>query len=214
MNTQESELAQFIAFLNEHDCLKHVVIVGSWAEYLYEKTGLLPGYYANIKTLDIDFLVRNLRVPAKAMSLSSEARKSGYAVMNDRLTGATKILSPKGVEIEFLIAKVGAGLEETLKTNLGVTAQSLRHLELLKRHIVAIEFQGMLVNVPTPEAYALHKMVINHERGLKSDKDAQAIRNIWPYLNMEELREMSSSLSKKELARVNAFMTGHGLTLQ
>lgn len=43
--------------------LKHAILVGSWAEFAYREAGILPGFVPTIRTLDVDFLVRNLRRP-------------------------------------------------------------------------------------------------------------------------------------------------------
>ena len=51
---------------------------------------MLKGFDPNIRTLDIDFLVRNLRKPSEPLGLASAAREAGYLVEFDRLTGATK----------------------------------------------------------------------------------------------------------------------------
>lgn len=92
-------------------------MVDSWAEYLYRELGVLKGFDPNIRTLDIDFLVRNLRKPSEPLGLAAAAREAGYFVEPDRLTGATKIMDRSGLEIEFLIGKRGAGAESALKTN-------------------------------------------------------------------------------------------------
>ncbi len=144
--------------------------------------------------------------------LATLAREDGYLVESDRLTGVTKIYSTEGLEIEFLIGKVGAGLEDALKTNLGVTAQALRHMETLKRFAVTVDYEGLKVNVPSPEAYAVHKMTVNHERGRKQEKDAQAIVRLWPHLDRDKLEVVLGSLTKKERAYANAFMEEHQLT--
>jgi hypothetical protein len=132
--------------------------------------------------MDIDFLVRNMRRPVPEVQVAAEARGKGYLVESDRITDVTKLYSTEGLEIEFLIGKVGAGLEASLRTNLGVTAQSLRHMEVLARHMVTVPYEGMAVNIPAPEAYVVHKMVVNKERGKKQEKDAQAILRMWPSL--------------------------------
>lgn len=212
MNTQERELVRFLTLLDESGCLQHVLLVGSWAELLFERCGLLEGFEPNIKTMDIDFLVRNLRKPMPQAKLATLAREDGYLVESDRLTGVTKIYSTEGLEIEFLIGKVGAGLEDALKTNLGVTAQALRHMETLKRFAVTVDYEGLKVNVPSPEAYAVHKMTVNHERGRKQEKDAQAIVRLWPHLDRDKLEVVLGSLTKKERAYANAFMEEHQLT--
>ena len=122
MNTQERELVRFLRLLDGLGCLRHVMLIGSWAELLYERAGLLKGFEPSIKTMDIDFLVRNMRRPVPEVQVAAEARGQGYLVESDRITDVTKLYSTEGLEIEFLIGKVGAGLEASLRTNLGVTA--------------------------------------------------------------------------------------------
>ena len=70
---------------------------------------------------------------------------------------------------------------------------------------------GRIINVPIPEAYTVHKMAINSQRGSKSTKDAQAILGIWPFLDEEKLGAVLAKLTKKERARAREFMDVHGL---
>jgi hypothetical protein len=213
MNTQERELVRFLRLLDGLGCLEHVMLIGSWAELLYERAGLLEGFEPSIKTMDIDFLVRNMRRPVPEVQVAAEARGHGYLVESDRITDVTKLYSIEGLEIEFLIGKVGAGLEASLRTNLGVTAQSLRHMEVLARHMVTVPYEGMAVNIPAPEAYAVHKMVVNKERGKKQEKDAQAILRMWPFLDTGVLGEVIAGLTRKERSRVTSFLEAHGLRI-
>lgn len=187
------------------------MLIGSWAEYVWWYAGLMEGFHPNIRTLDVDLLVRNMRKPVPEAHLTTAAREHGYLVESDRLTNVTKIYSLGGLEIEFLIGKVGAGRESSLKTNLGVVAQSLRHLDILARFTIEAELEGYRIRVPTPEAYAVHKMAVNHERGPKQSKDAEAIERIWPYLNRRRLAIVLESCTKRERSRVDAFMVQHGL---
>ena len=211
VNTQQKEFLKFIKLLNDNDCLKHVILVGSWAEYVYKETGLIEDYDPNIKTLDIDFLLKNLRRPSPPQNLSALAREAGYIVQNDILDGTTKFLDKAGLEIEFLINKVGAGLETTLKTNLGVTAQSLRHMDIILHNVKEVEFFGMNLTVPLPEAYAVHKIIINKQRKNKQEKDRLAIINIWPKLSKAGLLGVIESLSKKEKQILEEFLETNNL---
>lgn len=213
MHTQERELVRFLRLLDGLGCLRHVMLIGSWAELLYCRAGLLGEFDPSIKTMDIDFLVRNMRRPVPEVQLLAEAKSQGYLVETDRLTDVTKLYSTKGLEIEFLIGKVGAGLETSLRTNLGVTAQSRRHLEVLARHMVTVTYEGMKVNVPVPEAYVVHKMVVNKERGKKQEKDAQAILRMWPFLDQRALGDVIAGLTRKERLRVMSFLETHGLRI-
>ena len=90
---------KFIKLLHDNDLLHHVELIGSWCEYLYAQSGALKGFDANIRTLDIDFLVKNMRRPAKKVSLSAIASQSGYTIDKDVLTGTTKIYTPDLMEI-------------------------------------------------------------------------------------------------------------------
>lgn len=65
--------------------------------------------------------------------------------------------------------------------------------------------------MPEPEAYALHKMIINRQRKGKATKDAQAVVDLWPYLDYAKLNDLADSLSKNERAAVEAFKDAHYL---
>lgn len=78
MKTQERELVRFLRLLDGLGCLQHVMLIGSWAELLYERAGLLEGFEPSIKTMDIDFLVRNMRRPVPEVQVAAEARDHGY----------------------------------------------------------------------------------------------------------------------------------------
>ena len=213
MKIQECEFIRFLRFLDELGVLGHVILVGSWVEFTYERAGVLEGFNSNIKTMDIDFLVRNLRRPDPAVQLAAEARRQGYLVESDVITGVTKIYSAEGLEMEFLIGKRGAGMETALRTNIGVTAQSLRHTDILARSAIAVEYSGMRVFLPSPEAYVVHKMVINHDRGKKREKDSQAIANLWPYLSKAKTEAVVSALTKREKSYYEEYVRVSGLEM-
>lgn len=143
----------------------------------------------------------------------SRSKGKGFYVEADRIDGTTRIIDTTGLEVEFLIGKKGAGLEASLKTNLGVTAQALRHLDILSKHPVVAQCLGHEVIVPVPEAYALHKMVINSQRGAKAHKDARAVANLQPYLNTTVFKSLYEQLTKKEKAQVRHFAEREGISL-
>lgn len=212
MNTsKQTEFLKFLKLLNDNDIIEDVMLVGSWAEFLYFKNGILPAENADeFKTLDIDFLLKNLRKPTPPKNLLALAKSEGYLIESDILTGTTKLLGER-LEIEFLISKKGAGFENTLKTNLGVTAQALRHLEMLLEYPVTTKYLCYDVTIPLPEAYVVHKMIINPERGSKSRKDIRAIENLIPYLDIEKITEITQELHKKDLRRVEQFIQENSL---
>ena len=200
---------KFIKLLHDNDLLQHVELIGSWCEYLYAQSGALKGFDANIRTLDIDFLVKNMRRPTKKVSLSAIASQSGYTIDKDVLTGTTKIYTPDLMEIEFLIEQKGAAKEPVLDTNIGVSAQALHHVSILKTYSMQIDMFGMSITVPTPEAYAIHKIIINGQRGNKIEKDLRAIENILPYLDTEQMGVIIASLTKREKKIVEEYLETH-----
>lgn len=100
-NAQYKDFWSFLRLLADNDLLKHVVVIGSWAEYLYAQAGVLPDFEANLRTLDIDFLVKNLRRPVPQANIATLARDAGYLVEQDYITETTKIYTPGFMEIEF-----------------------------------------------------------------------------------------------------------------
>lgn len=206
MNTQEKQLLKLLKIFDDNGCSDHLILIGSWAEYLYRVANILPDYEAVIRTLDIDFLVKNLRRPVPSINIASLAKEEGFYVEEDCLTGVTKLLSSDGLEVEFLIEQKGKGTETALKTNLGITAQALRHLDLLRDNTLEVQHLGIKVFVPTPEAFVLHKMIINSERKYKTEKDQAVINKMYHHLNMDEFNELLKSLTKKERKAVNQYL--------
>ena len=189
---------KFIKLLHDNNLLEHVIVIGSWCEYIYAQGGVLPDYSAMVRTLDIDFLVKNMRKPPEKVNLSMIAQENGYTVDYDVMNETTKIYTPDLMEIEFLIEQKGSGADPVIKTNLGVNAQALHHIGMLKQHTITVKLFDMNITVPTPEAYAVHKVVINESRGKKSEKDMDAVQNILPYLDREKLALVIEGLTKKE----------------
>lgn len=210
--TQQKEFLRFIKLLSDNDLLDKVIVVGSWAEYIYAQCGLLKDFSSNLKTLDLDFLIKNMRLPKIPASLTSIAANAGYDILHDYLEDTTKIVSPEGLEIEFLINQMGSGGQNILKTNLGVNAQALRHLDITLRNTVTVDFFSMSITVPTPEAYVIGKMVINDKRKAKAEKDQEAVRNLLPYLDQEAFQEVYNGLFKKEQKAVDEFIKNYGAT--
>lgn len=206
LTEQQRAFLRVLDLVDEAGCADHVILIGSWAEFVYMEAGALPGFSPNIRTLDVDFLIRNLRKPNPAARLAAVATDMGFYVDSDRLTGTTRLTDTTGLEVEFLIGKRGAGTEPALKTNVGVTAQALWHMDILSRNTVETGCLGHTVTVPSPEAYVVHKMVINAERGRKAEKDAMAIEGLLPLVNRRELETVFNTLSKKEKAKVHEFV--------
>ncbi len=204
--TQYKDFWRFIGLLNENDLIEHIIVVGSWAEYIYAQSGILPGFTANLRTLDIDFLIKNMRCPVKPVSIASLAKEAGYTIDYDVMEGTTKIYTPDLMEIEFIIEQKGSGEKAVVETNLGIRAQALRHLSSLKSNTLVINIFDYSITVPAPEAYVIHKIIINKNRGVKAEKDKQSISGLMPYINREKFQGIFGQLTKKEQHIVDAFL--------
>jgi hypothetical protein len=207
-NEQQNEFLKVIKLFHDNGCLEHIVLIGSWAEFLYQQTGLIPPGTTALRTLDIDFLIRNLRKPNPPVNMEALAYKQGYAVDRDALLGTTKIRTASRLEIEFLIAQRGAGIEPVYRTSLGVTAQGLQGLGLLSSHTVTITWFGIEIAIPIPEAYVLHKIIINDERDKdeKREKDRDSILSIFPYIDESKYSDLLNACTVKQKKKVAIFM--------
>lgn len=209
---QQKEVLHLLKVLNDNGILDHVVLVGSWAEYVYAMGDVLPGFTVNLRTIDVDFLVKNLRRPTAPVDVVALIKEEEYEVAHDILLGTTKFFSPNcGLEVEFLIPKRGSGSEAVLQTNLGVVAQSLWHMTAVVNNTITANVLGMKVQVPCPEIYVLTKMIIHEDRKPeKQRKDARSVQKLLPYLDYDKLDALFASATKKEKASIREFIKKNG----
>lgn len=74
---QEEAFWQTIKAFDEIGLLHHVMIIGSWAEYLFPplfKTDFMP----NLKTRDVDFFYRNINIPKEKINVVQKLKNIGY----------------------------------------------------------------------------------------------------------------------------------------
>lgn len=208
---QKKDFLKFLKLLSDNNLLNTVVVAGSWAEYIYAQSGLLKGFDGELRTLDADFLIKNMRLPREPVSILKLAEDAGYAIKRDTLEETAKIITRDGLEIEFLLNQMGSGAHRVLPTNLGIHAQALRHMDISLRNSVTVDLFTMPVTVPKPEAYTIHKMVINKDRKPgKREKDKDSIYRLAPFLDEEEFKTIYNGLFKKEQKRVDEFIQEHG----
>lgn len=89
---------------DEVGALQDVILVGSWAELIYEKTGILSDFSPLGKTTDIDFLVTNLRIPKNPVDVIAPAEKRGYIYEEDYMSGCSRLKKDE-FTVEFLICQ-------------------------------------------------------------------------------------------------------------
>ncbi len=202
---QEKNFRDILDVFSEQGALEHVLICGSWAEYLYEKTGMLKDFSYLGKTTDADFLIRNLRKPHVPINIVSGLKSKGFLYKEDYVTGVSKFFK-EDFELEFLICQMGSGSEKLPRSNIGVNPQQMTHMSVLRDNVISVDFEGIMVNVSKPEAYVIQKMIINEDRKNKKLADQEKIRNLLPYLDIDVLNQTYESISKKEKGCVRKYI--------
>lgn len=195
---------QVIEILDNKGLLPHVLVIGSWAEYLYHD--YFEGEFTpNIRTHDLDFVIRNIRKPANPVSLAPYLRAQGFLHDVDRVSGVNKFFYEGGFEVEFLAPAYGVGERYIKVPSLDIISQSIRNLSILLRNPIVVTSHGYELITPEPAAYILQKVLINQERkGYKQQKDAQSLEWLCQYIaekpsEVERLQAVfADSLSKKQ----------------
>lgn len=205
MERNREALIMVLSALNENEVLPYVILIGSWAEFLYGETSLLEGFSSYGKTTDMDFLVRNLRKPSHKVNISESMERAGFIYKEDYITGNSKFINDE-LEIEFLICQMGDGTKELPATNIGVKAQQITHMDVANRFFTTVDYEGFKVNIPIPECYVIQKMIINHKRGNKQILDQEKVASLIPYIDIDTFNSVFRSLSKKEKQKVEEYI--------
>ena len=203
-NKQKEIFDDTLTLLENANVLEHIIIVGSWAEYIYKESGLLD-IPTTLKTQDIDLLIPNIRRPNKKIDLVETLRENNF-LLHHSIDGLMKFNKGGVIDIEFLVREMGAGKMDPYKVDsLGVTAQVLRHLEVLTDNTTKIQYNNLSVIVPRPGAYVLHKLIINKFRNEnKKQKDIRAVKDILKlveksHVELYALQKIYNRLTAKEL---------------
>lgn len=206
----KEEFERFLTCLQEAGCLDYVIVIGSWAEYIYQESGLLKSFEASMKTLDLDFLIPNLRKPAKEVDLVKIATKHGFLYDENIDDRSSRFFGKDEFEIEFLIQQRGSGTTTFVRSHIGVFPIQLTHLDMLSAFTEKASYGSFEVLVPWPEAYVEHKMIINERRGIKAAGDREKIERMIPYLDEQKTRLIFSNLSKKEQVLITQYQNKYG----
>lgn len=217
MNDRRSQIFwDIVEVLRQSALLPHVMIIGSWAEYLY------PYYFGgnftpNLKTHDIDVFYGNpfLEIPG-AENLRENFRRLGFVPCQNFSEAGT--FFKDGIEVEFLSAQMGTGPGLVELSSTGIMAEKLKDLDMLRP--VLIEARGYEIRVPTPSSYIAHKLYINPERrpAEKRPKDIEAVRGLLLTLRQQPseaklLRQYIESLPDDKQARIRDVVQKNALDL-
>ena len=201
----KNEFDRLIYCINKAGCSEYVMVIGSWAEYLYDINGLFDGFTPVMKTQDVDILIKNLRLPEVRSNLISIAKENEFLYSEDILDGTSRLVGHDNFEVEFLIAQKGAYNQNLPRTTDGVNAQQLSHLDILRDNQLALTYNHHLVYTPKPEAYVLQKEILHRS------KDIEHISNLFRYLDKDEYNRIKGTLTKKEKKLVDKYESEYQL---
>lgn len=189
-----------IKILDQTSVLPHVMVIGSWAEFLYTYY-FGSSYSPNIRTRDVDFLYPNIRRPSNPIHLESAMIDAGFTIARDTQTEVVKMFKEDLLEVEFITRQIGSG--ENLYIDIpgiGIRSQALRDVNILAQYPLLISINNFYINVPEPAVYVLQKIIINPHRvpASKRAKDIESVRNILPHLEQSkrDLQLLANVISK------------------
>ena len=201
LTEQEKEFWNIIETFETEGLLPYVMLIGSWAEYIYQDC-IMSGFKANLRTTDVDFLYKNLHQPKnKGIDIVKALEDKGFIYRQNRSSGVAKFIKEGILDIEFLIRVLGKGDPQHQKIpSLGIVGIGLRDVNMLERYPLVAEVRGYKLIIPEPEIYVLHKTLISSKRlkPEKKEKDLDSVRDLLPYINKEHMKTMFSRLGKNQ----------------
>ena len=159
---------------------KTVITVVLFRSIHYDNTPYISG----LRTLDIDFLIpRPFRISLEK-NVDEMLLDIGFNREYSTLSGYEKYVHPE-LEVEFLTPETGRGSSKPLQIkSLHLSAQRLKYINMLQQNDIQIDYKGILVRVPHPAAYVLHKFILYEKRmnAVKREKDLAAAVEIGEFL--------------------------------
>jgi hypothetical protein len=198
MDKKNSLFLKTLNKLSEKNVLEDVILIGSWCHLFYKKYFSDSSEIPLLRTLDIDFLIPNPPKIHKQVNIPDILESLNFIASHNYLTGYTKYVHPE-LELEFLIAELGRGKGNAPYKipQFNINAQGLRFLNLLQAHTIKINYENMIITVPEPSAYVLHKFIIYERRRSieKQDRDKLSAKEIGEFL-------LKNKTQRKKLADI------------
>lgn len=217
---QEKEFWNIIKLFDKLHILEHVVLMGSFAEFLYTDIFGID-FQPNIMTRDVDFFYKNIKIPDEKIDFVSDMEKLGYVRDIDRLTGVSRFYKEDVLEIEFLTRLLGDGKDNTYEIRyLGIKSEGLRDINIISDYTRTIEKNGYKINIPEPAVYVIQKLLINRKRKpeYKRGKDISSILEILYHIKInknqyDKLKDIYGILTKKQKNEIETVCKENSISL-
>lgn len=159
--------------LQKNGALEKLVLIGSWCTSFYKSMFENSDEIPALRTSDIDFMIPNPHGITKKVNIHKILVNLGFDPNYQAISGLVKYEHPI-LDIEFLTPELGKGKSEAYEIEpFSINAEGLRFLELLQRNLVEVSYKGIVLWIPSPEAFVLHKFIISRRRKRddKAEKD-------------------------------------------
>jgi hypothetical protein len=184
-------LVKILSDLQDAGILKHLVLVGSWCQDFYRYQFGNPPQIPATKTMDADILIpRRMPRVNPAVDIVAIMKKNDFIFEIGPQSGLYKFNHPM-LKVEFL-TDPGAKPDEVTRhfEQLGVTAQELHFMGLPLSYNYPLTYQHLTFNIPEPEAFALHKLIVSQRRinKEKAEKDFLAAQGMFQFIQTDPKR--------------------------
>jgi hypothetical protein len=192
--------------------LKHVILIGSWCQDSFH----IPA----TRTKDADVLIpKRLKIP-QPVDVSAIFSRRGFVKHMDYDTGLAKFIH-RELTFEFL-TDAGAKPEEKQHRfpALNVTAQELHFMSIPLSYCMTVHYRDLALNIPEPEAFALHKLIVSQRRKYpkKKKKDIETAMGMLQFLKGKEhhikrLHDIIDEMPKGWQKKIKSALENTGLEL-
>lgn len=207
MASIESEFHSILSSFEKHDVLKFLVLIGSWTLKIYGENFKIKHF--PFKTTDIDFSIKGPRLKERKAtpSIHEILIEKGYIPEFGLLSKSEKYIpgpdfTENQLNVDFL-CEYGRHIQDPFTIQgLGVKVTPLSYQRILLDNIVSLKYQGISINVPTPEFWAAHKIAISQIRsganaGIKMVKDIEAATIIIEFSGETEIIKAANNYPGK-----------------
>jgi len=200
--------------------LKHVVLVGSWCQEFYrhhfENSFAIPA----TRTMDADILIPRRIKMDKPVDLFEIFIKRGFVPQIHYDSGFAKFIH-RELTFEFLTDAGAKPDEKQLRfKDLNIVAQELHFMNIPLAHYMTVQYKEISLNVPEPEAFALHKLIVSQRRGNpdKKAKDTETVMGMFQFFKGKEqhirrLHQIIEEMPKGWHKKINEALKATGLEL-
>ncbi|NLW32966.1 MAG: hypothetical protein GXY77_16105 [Fibrobacter sp.] len=213
-------LYSVLSGLHKAGVLTDCVLIGSWCQDFYRLIYNNPFQIPAATTSDADLLLPKKMKFKEAVDVSAIMEQAGFTIEFDRLSGLSKFIH-EDFNFEFL-TEAGAKNDETVFKfkNLNVITQELRFMGIPLTYNFAYHFRDIIIRLPEPEAFALHKLIVSQRRKKmdKREKDIAAAQGLFEFFegkrkHIKRLHQIYQELPKGWQNKIDGTLMKIGLDM-